>query len=308
MPELPEVHTTVRGLKKKIVGRTIRAVWTDLAHTTHTTPHLRESLKDKKFFGYFTKHVCGAKVLTVTRRAKNILIGLDTGDTILVHMKMTGHLLFGRYVFDSKKKLWAPDPKETNEALRDPFNKYIHVVFTFNDATHLALSDARKFAKVTLIETSALDKSIHLKDLGPEPLEKTFTFETMVTQLMKRPRTQIKQVLMDQTIIAGVGNIYSDEMLFLACIHPETPVEQIPSKQLRALYVALQKVLTQGIDFGGDSMSDYRNIDGRPGKFQHHHNVYRRTGAHCPKRGCTGIIERKVIGGRSAHFCPTHQH
>lgn len=308
MPELPEVHTTVRGLKKKILGHTIRAVWTDLAQITHTTPHLRESLKDKKFFVYFAKHVRGAKVLTVTRRAKNILIGLDIGYTILVHMKMTGHLLYGRYVFDLKKKLWAPDPKETNKALRDPFNKYIHVVFTLDDGTHLALSDARKFAKVTLIETKNLHESIHLKDLGPEPLEKTFTFETMVSQLMKRPRGAIKQVLMDQTIIAGIGNIYSDEMLFLACIHPETPVAQIPPKKLRALFKALKKVLTQGIDFGGDSMSDYRNVDGRPGKFQHHHNVYRRTGTHCPKRGCTGILVRKVVGGRSAHFCPIHQH
>jgi formamidopyrimidine-DNA glycosylase len=223
-------------------------------------------------------------------------------------MKMTGHLLCGHYVFDSQKNVWTPDPKEKNDALRDPFNKYIHVVFTLDDGTHLVLSDARKFAKVTLIETNTLNKSIHLKDLGPEPLANTFTFETMVTQLMKRPRTAIKQVLMDQTIIAGIGNIYSDEMLFLACIHPETPVAQIPSKKLRALFRALKKVLTQGIDFGGDSMSDYRNVDGRPGNFQHHHNVYRRTGTHCTKRGCTGIIERKVVGGRSAHFCPLHQH
>ncbi len=112
---------------------------------------------------------------------------------------------------------------------------------------------------------------------------------------------------MDQSVIAGIGNIYSDEMLWLAGIHPESSVTAIPLPKLKLLYKSMQEVLRKGIDFGGDSLSDYRDVDGKRGDFQNHHNVYRRTNEKCGKRGCKGVILRKVIGGRSAHFCNTHQ-
>ena len=307
MPELPEVQTTVNGLQKLLPGLKIIDVWTDLAVGAHTTPHLRESLKDTKFFARFKKEVTGAKIISAERRAKNILINLATGKTILVHMKMTGHMMIGKYMFDSKKKIWTPDPSEKNQALRDPYNKFLHVVFTLSNGKHLVLSDARKFAKVTLLSTKEARDSIHLEHLGPEPLTAGFTETKMIERVMKRPNGKIKQVLMDQSIIAGIGNIYSDEMLWLASIHPESQPKNIPKPRMKILYTSLKKVLAQGIDFGGDSTSDYRNINGERGDFQHHHNVYRSTGKKCLKKNCSGIIVRKVVGGRSAHFCPVHQ-
>lgn len=320
MPELPEVHTTVSGLQKTLPGLRITDVWTDLANGNHTSPHLKTSHKDKNFFALFKKHVVGAKVISVTRRAKNILIHIETASTktgaknysknqktVLIHMKMTGHMMVGKYVLDTKKKEWIPSPTEKNNALRDPYNRFLHVVFTLSNGKHVVLSDVRKFAKMTLVDTADLATSIHLKHLGPEPLDKSFTEKIFVERLMEKPRGKIKIVLLDQTVIAGIGNIYSDEMLFLAGIHPFSIVEKIPKKLISLLYKGMITVLKKGIDFGGDSTSDYRDITGNRGKFQSAHNVYRCAGKPCPRRGCKGTIEKLPFGGRSAHFCPVHQ-
>ncbi|HRH31304.1 MAG TPA: bifunctional DNA-formamidopyrimidine glycosylase/DNA-(apurinic or apyrimidinic site) lyase [Candidatus Paceibacterota bacterium] len=324
MPELPEVHTTVTGLNKVLPRLTIIDVWTDLATGSHTSPHLSTSHKDKNFFASFKRDVTGAKVISVKRRAKNILINIETAKTkggtkgvektILIHMKMTGHMMVGNYVLGKQKEkgkkeieIWEPAPTEKNEALRDPYNRFLHVVFTLSNGKHVVLSDVRKFAKMTLLDTAELPTSIHLKHLGPEPLEKGFTEKMFTERLMKKPRGKIKIVLLDQTVIAGIGNIYSDEMLFLAGIHPFSIVEKIPKKLMKPLYKGMIAVLEKGIDFGGDSTSDYRDITGNRGKFQSAHNVYRRAGKPCPKRDCKGTIEKLPFGGRSAHFCPVHQ-
>jgi formamidopyrimidine-DNA glycosylase len=158
-----------------------------------------------------------------------------------------------------------------------------------------------------MLDTNTAHETIHLKNLGPEPLEKTFTFEKFKKQLLLKPNKNIKTVLMDQSIIAGIGNIYSDEMLWLSSIHPESRSKSIPNKNLKLLYTSMKEILTKGIDFGGDSMSDYRNINGKKGNFQNHHNVYQKKGEHCGKKGCKGAIMRKVLDGRSSHFCNVHQ-
>ncbi|MDD5165206.1 MAG: DNA-formamidopyrimidine glycosylase [Candidatus Pacebacteria bacterium] len=312
MPELPEVQTTVTGLNRTITGQTITDVWTD-----YNSPYFKGSntIKDPVYFKHFKKEILNKKITSVTRRAKNVLIHLDSGKTILIHMKMTGHIIIGRYVFDSKKKKdsWVPAPDE-RKALHDPFNRFIHFVLTFSNGKQMAFSDMRKFAKVTLLE----NHTEHLIDLGPEPLEAGFTYSIFKSQLNKKPTGKIKTVLMDQTVISGVGNIYSDEALWRAGIHPEKRVRDIPDQSLKILYSATKDVLEKGIDFGGDSMSDYRNIDGERGKFQEQHQAYRKTGKICgikikampggrQEKTCKGIIQRKVIGGRSAHFCPVHQ-
>ena len=334
MPELPEVQTTVTGLTRTIVSLTIIDVWTD-----YNSPYFKgsETIKDPAYFKYFKKEILGKKIVDASRRAKNVLIHLEStdkksvGSTILIHMKMTGHIMIGRYVFDShnnkksKTGNWFPAPDE-RKSLHDPYNKYIHFVITLSNGQQLVLSDTRKFAKVTLIEEDARisrfatgltqsSSSIHLKDLGPEPLDKSFILEVFKERLNKKPTGKIKTVLMDQTIISGIGNIYSDEALWRSSIHPEQKVMDIPNDSLKALYIAVKQVLKKGIDFGGDSMSDYRNVDGERGKFQEHHQVYRRKGQTCTfKTGsgksvktCPGIIQRIVVGGRSTHFCPIHQ-
>lgn len=316
MPELPEVQTTVAGLSKVLPKLQIIDVWTDLAVEKPSRPDYYHTIKSSDFFAKFKKEVIGAKVVSVTRRAKNILINLSNGNTILIHMKMTGHLLFGEY---AKKQInneqlsiknggnkitWEP---VKNGPLRDPYNRFIHVVFSFSNGKHLAFCDSRKFGKVTLVTTKDSEQTIHLKNLGPEPLDKKFTEKIFYERLMKRQNWQIKTALMAQDLIAGIGNIYSDELLWLAGVNPESIVSKIPRKEYKKMFSATQKVLLKGIDFGGDSMSDYRRIDGTPGAFHHTHNAYRKTDMLCGKKNCRGTIKRKVIGGRSAHFCPIHQ-
>ena len=323
MPELPEVETTTNGLRSAIVGLTIKDVWTDLATSDKRQ---KEAISNPKYFPSFKKEVVNKKVLSVERRAKNILINLSGGKTILVHLKMTGHLLYGKYIFREKTKtqkaVWLPDE---DGPLHDPFNKFLHVVFTLNNKKYLAFSDMRKFGKITLLDTKTAHDTKHLRDIGPEPLEKVFTLEKFTERLHKKPRGKIKTVLMDQSVIAGIGNIYSDEILWRAGVHPERIVSKIKPDELQLMFTAMKETLVKGIDFGGDSMSDYRNIQGLPGKFQLHHEAYRRTGQKCRmsrvllrgrrsqvlsrgrKPDCKGVIKRKVINGRSAHFCSVHQ-
>jgi formamidopyrimidine-DNA glycosylase len=280
MPELPEVETTVKGLRKTISGLFIKDVWTDL-----NTKDKRKSdtIANPKYFRFFKKEVLGKKILSIERRAKNILIHLSGGKTILAHMKMTGHFLY-------KNK-----------------DKYIHVIFNFSNGSYLAFSDIRKFGKITLIDTAKAHDTKHLNNIGPEPLEKQFTITNFKLQINKKPKGKIKSVLLDQSVIAGIGNIYSDEILWRAGIHPERKVSDIKESKMKLIFKAIKETLKKGIDFGGDSMSDYRNIYGLPGKFQLHHEAYRRTGEKCRKKGCKGIIIRKIINGRSAHFCSVHQ-
>ena len=299
MPELPEVQTTVNGLNKTVKGRKIVDVWTDYK-STHKM--FKGSIKEPKFFNSFKKQIRNQTILKSERRAKNILIHLTNNKTILIHMKMTGHLMYGKYEKDGNK--WKPVGRGP---LADSFNQFIHLVFVLDNGRELAFSDMRKFAKVTLINTDKLDESLHVSELGPEPLDKKFTFEVFKQRLLKKPKGKIKTTLMDQTLISGIGNIYSDEILWRAGVNPLSIVGAIPDKNLKQMYKATQETLRKGIDFGGDSMSDYRNIYGERGKFQEHHRAYRRTDKKCSKSGCKGIIKRIVVGARSAHLCPVHQ-
>lgn len=303
MPELPEVHTTVEGLKKKVIGLSICRIWTNYKSNY---PAYRKQIKNPKFFSSFKKKVIGEKVVRVERRHKNILIHLSNKQTIIIHMKMTGHLLYGTYMQTGIGKgdtLWHKEewePNDRNKNLYDPFNRHIRLVFSLSNDKHLVLSDMRKFAKVTITDKPEEE----LQDIGPEPLD--MSFDTFKEQILKKPKAPIKSVLMDYSIIAGIGNIYSDEILWASEIHPESRPEKIPENILKKLYRNIKPILQKGIDFGGDSMSDYRDITGSRGQFQNKHKVYRKKGEKCSKRD-SGVIERKVIRGRSAHFCPKHQ-
>ncbi|MEA3399395.1 MAG: bifunctional DNA-formamidopyrimidine glycosylase/DNA-(apurinic or apyrimidinic site) lyase [Patescibacteria group bacterium] len=295
MPELPEVTTTVKGLKK-LTGETISGVWTDLNKKNQKHKAFINTIKDDKFYQKFKKEIAGQKIIKVKRKAKNILIELSNGKIILIHLKMTGHLLYGKYIF--KNNQWKPHKNEKEE-LHDPFNRFIHTVFSLKNGKHLVFCDARKFGKVTLIQN---EKEL---DLGPEPLEKSFTFEKFKKQLNKKGK--IKTVLMNQKVIAGIGNIYSDEILWKAGVHPESISKKIKNKELKKMFIEMKEILKKGIELQGDSTSDYRNIDGEKGNFQKHHHAYRKTKDTCDKRGCSGIIKRKEVGNRNAHFCNKHQ-
>lgn len=307
MPELPEVQTTVNGINATVRGRTIVDVWTDypIRKRLHSASNgagrvHKDSVKNTSFFKDFKKKVAGEKILRAERRAKNILIHLSGDHTVLIHMKMTGHVLYGEYEKKNNKWVATKDKK-----LQDPFNQFIRFVFVLDNGKNLVLSDMRRFAKVTIINTKDLDKSMHLENIGPEPLENSFTYLKFKERLLKKSKSKIKTTLMDPSVIAGIGNIYSDEILWRAGVHPVSIVGKIPEKNLKLMFTAMKQTLMKGIDFGGDSMSDYRNIKGERGDFQNHHEAYRRTGKKCSRD--KGVIKRLVVGGRSAHFCPIHQ-
>ncbi len=305
MPELPEVTTTVNGLKKALKGVTFLDVWTDL-DKDNPIKQFRNTIKDRPFFRKMRKEIINIKILGVERRAKNILINLSNNKTLLIHLKMTGHIIVGKYIYNKKENKWIPDPDERKE-LHDPYNRFIHAVFPLSNGKSMVFCDTRKFGKITLLDTDTAHDTVHLSNIGDEPLDKNFVFEKFKERLLLKPTKNIKTVLMDQSVIAGIGNIYSDEMLWLSSIHPESKTKNIPDKYLKALYISMREVLNKGIDFGGDSMSDYRDTDGKRGNFQNHHNVYRKNKEPCGKKGCSGVIIRKVLDGRSAHFCNTHQ-
>ena len=304
MPELPEVHTTVEGVKKWVVGKTITDVWSDFhIKTAHGE---RQTLKNKKYYENFRKIVKGKKIIGAERRGKNILVHLSNKYTFIVHMKMTGHVMVGKY--KKVKSLKSASWKTLEEGpLQDPYNQYIHFVISLSDGKHLVLSDMRKFASVTISKTSELHLHDSIEALGIDPLDKKLNPRLLREIIYKRKNMPIKSALLDQTGLAGIGNIYSDEVLWETGIHPLSPAFKIPIKKFPQILKVMQKILKFSIKHGGDSKSDYRNILGEKGGFQNFHKVYGKKGAKCPKQNCRGIIERLVVKGRSAHFCPRHQ-
>lgn len=292
MPELPEVQTTVNGINETLRGARI----IDVCHNW-------ERMFRNNSYAHVRKIVRGASITHASRRGKHILIHLSNNHTLIVHMKMTGHLMVGVY----RKTKAGFVPQDTTSALADPFNRFIHVVFSLEDGRSLVFCDARKFGKISVELTEHLPHSPLLAHLGPEPLEEVTTPQLFSTQLKKKPKGKIKQVLLDQTIIAGIGNIYSDELLWLSKMHPESRIQNIPNTLFPTLYKNTKKVLIDALTLGGDSTSDYRNIHGEAGTSHKHHMVYQRKGEPCLRRQCNGIIERIMVGSRSAHFCPKCQ-
>lgn len=300
MPELPEVQTTVNGIKRRAVGLSIVGAWTDYGSSFHVG---KDNIANPVFFKQLRKDVVGAKITGASRRGKNVLIHLSNNKTILIHMKMTGHIMYGAYKLQGKT--WVAT--EAGPLRDDSFNRFIHFILNFKNGKSLALCDMRKFAKVTIMDTHEMEKSSHLSSHGPEPLDINFTAKDFKKALLSRPNGPIKIVMMNHEVISGIGNIYSDEILWRAGVHPLSKVKDVPSAKFPLMFKAMRETLASGIDFGGDSMSDYRNIEGERGAFQGRHNAYRRTGERCSKPGCKGTIARLKMGGRSAHYCDTHQ-
>ena len=304
MPELPEVHTTSTELGKLVIGKKITDAWSG-----YDSPHYhgKKQIKDPKYFRKFKKEIVGKKIIGTDRAGKNVLINLEGNLTILVHMKMTGHLLYGKYSFDKKEKEWKA--VGAGPLRDDRWNGWIRFVISLDNKKHIAFSDLRKFGKVTLLETDKLSESEDLKNIGPDPTKKDFSFTNFKERLITKSNLhkKIKPVLLDQSLVAGIGNIYSDEALWLSKIHPETEVGKIKEEKLKELFKSIRVVLKKGIEFGGDSMSDYRAPSGLPGKFQTKHQVYQRKKEDCKRKDCNGVIERIVVGGRGTHFCPKCQ-
>ncbi|MDP2820729.1 MAG: DNA-formamidopyrimidine glycosylase [bacterium] len=288
MPELPEVETTIRGLRKHILNQEIKDVFLDAANI----------LKKPNNFNIFRKKIINKKIKEIKRRGKNILIVLDNNSIILAHQKISGHLLVGKWDL----KNWQPKIKGP---LSEPINRFIHFLIVFKTGLMLALSDVRKFAKIELWESSKeLENSKEFKLLGPEPLEKDFTFNKFKERL-KNKKGLIKKVLMDQAIVAGIGNIYSDEILWRARINPFKRTNLLKKDEIKEIYKYIKIVLKRAIELKGESFSDYRTPDGKKGFFDRERKAYQRTGEKCSR--CKEKIIRKKIGARSTHYCPRCQ-
>jgi len=287
MPELPEVENTVRSLAKLVVGSRIKGVWTNAPR-----------LVRKGSFSALEKGVRGRKITGVKRRAKNIIILLDGGFALLVHLKMTGHFLIGNWDIRKMKGQEAA-VLAGDGALGEKVNGYIHFIFYLDDGRELALSDLRKFAKVVFGKEEDIYKENGIRDAGTEALEISLPeFRSVVSKSSKN----IKMLLMDQTKIAGIGNIYSDDILFKAKIHPLRQASSLSEKEVEKLYGSMKDILSLAVKLGGTSISDYRNTEGEKGGYGEIRLVYRKDGKPCPV--CGTLIKKMKLGGRSARFCP----
>jgi len=299
MPELPEVETIVKELRKKIIGLKITDIWTDWQKTVQQAGSIAG----------FKKQVKGKKILSIRRRAKYIIMDIEGAKTLFIHQKISGHLLYGKWIRRPAdgKDVWIsqiPGPLKN-----DRQNGYIRLVLYLSNGYQLALSDLRRFGKVILVDDDKIGDLKEISELGPEPLNMSSNqFKELFRSSTSkhRKRGKLKQVLMDQTFIAGIGNIYSDEILWDSGYHPLSRVENLDSGDLKKIFDSSIRILKKAIKYRGSSTDDYRMPSGERGSFQDIRNAYQLTGEKCRKKD-GGIIKRLKLGGRSAHFCSEHQ-
>lgn len=297
MPELPEVETIVGDLNKKIVGLKITDFWTDWP----------KSIKTHKIAD-FTRELKGLKILRARRRAKYIMVDLSGGQTLIIHQKISGHLLYGKWkIANDKPVADVEGPIKT-----DPYNRFIRHIFYLSNGFMLGFSDVRRFGKIFLGDTEKVENINEIGKLGPEPIPTPNTRDALVLglgkfkELMKKKKGVLKKILMDPFFIAGIGNIYADEILWYAGISPLRRVEKLNEKEVIAIFKSIHIVLNKAIKARGDSEQDYRTLDGEFGGYQNLQKAYQQTGEECQRKD-GGIIKRVVINNRSAHFCPAHQ-
>lgn len=293
MPELPEVETIRRQLLKEVVGKKINKVELRL-------PKLAYFNGKKGDAKNFKKNLEGAKIKKADRAAKILILTLSNGYTLLVHLKMTGQLIYRDKTGETKRggHPWPPQGVEAP-------NKWTHITFKFSDDSFLYFNDLRQFGYMKLVPTKDLKEQKEIRKLGPEPFDKKFTPELFSQMLKKRPKAKIKPLLMDQNFLSGIGNIYADESLHYAKILPTRPAGKIKPEEVKKLYQGIKTILEKSISKGGTSADTYVMLSGERGGFEKHLKVYGREGKKCLR--CGGIIKRVKLGGRSAHFCPKCQ-
>ncbi|HEX8389968.1 MAG TPA: bifunctional DNA-formamidopyrimidine glycosylase/DNA-(apurinic or apyrimidinic site) lyase [Candidatus Saccharimonadales bacterium] len=289
MPELPEVETVRRGLNRLIVGKTIKAV-------AHDTPKNFPNAQ-----GDVDEFLIGATVVGVRRRAKVILIDLSSDYTLVVHLKMTGQMV---YVGQHEQQWGAGHP---NDSLVGHLpDKSTRVTIEFTDDSRLYFNDFRKFGWVKLYATIEVPNIDFMRRVGPEPLEDDFTATQFEERFARRRRTSIKAALLDQTVVAGVGNIYADEALWSAHIHPARLVGSLSQDELHKLYTQVRAVMNLSIEKGGSSNSTYRDAEGNKGSYMQFANVFRREGQPCVRHADV-VIQKSRVAGRGTHTCPACQ-
>jgi formamidopyrimidine-DNA glycosylase len=287
MPELPEVETIKRGLETLLPGKKITTAESNWPKSFPNSPNDVE------------KFVIGARIVRVARRAKVLIIELDSGYSLVVHLKMTGQL-----VFRGDKQFGAGHPSHSLIGPLPDKSTRVTLVFDGKDEK-LFFNDQRKFGWVRLVPTSEIYDIDFIKKLGPEPLAAGFTAEQLNRNLQRRAKTSIKAALLDQTIIAGIGNIYADESLWAARIHPASLVSKLSRQKINRLFKAIQEILQTSIDKGGSTDRNFVDAKGRPGSYLSFAKVFRKENNPCPRCGRTIIKIR--VAGRGTHLCPQCQ-
>ena len=300
MPELPEVETIRVGLARLLPGLMVKDVWHDWAKSFPNPP------------ADVAKFLLRAKVEHVRRRAKVLIIELSSGYSLIVHLKMTGQLVFvgkaNRLTAKSsqlkaEEKFGGGHPSDS--LINNLPDKSTRVIIKFISGAELFFNDQRKFGWMRLLPTNQIPQIDFFKKLGPEPLEQDFTATDFIKCLSRRRGSSIKAVLLDQTVLAGVGNVYADESLFAARIHPTTVVKDVSRTELVTLYNELRTVLNLSIKKGGSTDRNYVNAEGKKGSYISFAQVFRREGQPCLRCGVTIVKIR--VAGRGTHICPRCQ-
>ena len=282
MPELPEVETVRRGLAPVMEGAVI-------ARADVNRPDLRWP-----FPARMAERLTGQRVERLRRRSKYVLADLSSGETLLVHLGMSGRMLI------------SGDPLGAFVHEHPAAQKHDHVVFHMDNGARITFNDPRRFGAMDLIETAKQDDHKLLAVLGPEPLSNDF-YDSILVEAFKGRNTPVKSALLDQRIVAGLGNIYVCETLFRAGINPKRKAGRIAAAKVAGLVPIIRDVLGEAIEAGGSSLRDFRQADGELGYFQHSFDVYGREGAPCKTQGCVASIARVVQSGRSSFYCPVCQ-
>lgn len=294
MPELPEVETVVRDLNQKIQGDRILAFesfW----------PKALKNIQLKKF----QKEILGREILKAHRIGKNIFIDLSGGKTIYLHLKMTGHLLIKSKIKEVDPYVRENDNKKSY--FEDRVNQYIRHIFYLQDKKgnkkNLEFSDLRKFGKIVWLDTEKVKELKEIKNLGVDAMSEAFDFESWEKILEKKKKMEIGRILMEQSLIAGIGNIYRSEILFDSQINPWRLAETLKKIEKKRIFLNIKKILNLAIKLRGTSDSDYRDTFGAPGGFQKVLKVYNKEKEPCQRKNCRGIIRREKMAQRSVFWC-----
>lgn len=282
MPELPEVQTVVSQLGRKVTGLCVRDFWTDWRK------QVRVPLRTLK------KRIVGATITGTRRFGKHIVIDLDNGLSILIHLKMTGHLL-----------VKTPENREARHFQEDPYNQFIHHIFTLDQGTTIEFSDMRKFGWIDVVESRQVDQVASIATLGRDALSKEMDPGYFLEILECNEKKKIGALLLEQEKIAGIGNIYRSEMLFRAGIRPMRRTDSLTRSERERLFEKMKEVLREATRLRGTSDGDFRDTDGKQGSFQKTLYVYGREGKSCKR--CGTEVKREKIGQRSAFYCPRCQ-
>ncbi len=326
MPELPEVEIIASELNRKLKNKIIKSVVVKAPKMVAIGPDVVSNTRIVKSYKVikFIKLLKRQRILSVRRRAKLLIINLSPSATgggpspnhgedkevrasllLLVHLKMTGQFIYEDKKLRAKTRGYyrlintLTAPKELLPS------KHTHVIFIFNDGSRLFFNDIRKFGYLKIVRDDEIGRVKDLSEFGPEPLDKKFTLKAFEFTVGKKPKGKIKQVLMDPKVVAGIGNIYSDEILFHAGVKPERKVASIKNQELREIYKNIKEVLSRAIKAKGSSVGDFVRTDGSWGQMGKLHFVYGRSGEKCKK--CSSIIKSIKLNGRTGSYCPRCQ-